>query len=273
MAFNATPNPPSTTPPISLTFSGLMLLKPGAADKTCEVGVHQDDRDHNFVLMLIINRPNRPPIAQPVFSGPLQAAFEIRHDVTPEAPPDFMVYEQTTFDRNVEVRPTDPPPFDHRWAINIGLKHADLDINDAARPVITLKTGVLYTPNLTERFHEPTLIRRSEKDELHQIAPNLAVSIQPLNGQKVILEGRDQGEPLRFRLPRDGDPPGTTYTLAFVNEPPSVNSPEHDEFALYYRIWQVGNAEIQETDRFTLSFTTDEFRLDEIPCMPTTRNP
>jgi len=271
MAFEMTNVPPPTTPRVSLTFSGLMILKPGTAARTCEIGVQKFERDHLFQVMLILNRPNRPPVGAAVFTGPLVTPFTIRRAVNPPAAPDFKVYEVTRFDRTVPVPATTPPPFDHRWALNLALKHPRVDINEDTKPVITLNTGVLYTPSLTSSTFSPRFERNGTPDDrLNQFAPSLAVSIEPEG--RIIFEGVDSGLPLHLELPRAEDPPDMTYTLAFVNEPPSFALPPHDEFAFYYRMIQVDGSEIREGDRFRLRFGP-QVRLDEIPCMPTTKNP
>jgi len=77
---------------------------------------------------------------------------------------------------------------------------------------------------------------------------------------------------LKLELPRPGDPDDMTYTLAFVNDPPSFAVPTHEEFELYYDILQLGGRPI--TNRFKLEFhPPPHVRLDEVPCMITTKNP
>lgn len=271
MAFATTNNAPSTNPKVSLMFSGLMVLKPGAAANTCEVGLHKLDRGHNLQVILVVNKANRPPILSHLVTGPLTSNFEISPLANPLPPPDFKVFERDPFDRTTQ----NSHELDHRWAINLGLKHPGVEINDGALPAVTLNTGVLYTPNLTNPLLDPTLARvNTPDDKLNQIAPNLAVSIDLSPGQRIIFKGRDQGAPLELILPRLEDVRGDeTYTLAFINEPPGRNSPPHDEFSLYYRILEVGGAEIPAEERFKLKFEQKSVRSDEIPCMPTTRNP
>lgn len=271
MPFDTTNVPPSTSSRVNLTFSGLMVLKPGAAARTCEIGVQKFERDHLFQVVLIVSQPNRPPVTAPVFTGPLVTPFEIRRALNPPPAPDFKVYEDPRFDRTVPVPASTQPPFDHRWSLNLALKHQRVDTNQGTNPLITLKTGVLFTPSLTDSTLGPRFERTgSPDDRLNQFAPSLAVSIEPAG--RIIFAGIDSGEELTLVLPRDGDPADMTYTLAFVNEPPSFALPAHDEFALYYRMIQVDGAEIPEGDRFRLRFNP-HVRLDEIPCMPTTKSP
>ena len=99
----------------------------------------------------------------------------------------------------------------------------------------------------------------------------MAVSIDPEGS--VVFKGKDQGKDIKLALPRAGDPDDMTYTLAFVNEPPSFAVPDHDEFPLYYEILHKSGREIPSGDRFKLEFDLQHERLDEVPCMPTEINP
>lgn len=269
MAFESTNVPPSTGSKVTLTFSGQMVLKPGAVDRTCEIGVNKAAPEHQFQVLLILSRPGKLPVVGSVFTGPMEKALTISRTRIPEPEPDFRVYEEDKFDRSVIVGDDTPPPLDHRWAINIALKHPGADINNQAKPVITLKTGVLYTPYLTDSTFNPTFKNGNQEEKLNQIAPSLAVSIEPEGS--ITLQGEDRDRPLILTLPRPGDPDKTTYTLAFVNDPSSFAVPSHNEFELYYNILQLGGRPI--TNRFTLEFDPPHGRLDEVPCMITTKNP
>src|SRR5262245_20634996 len=165
MPFTPTNVPPSTTPLVTVAFSGLILLRPGA-NNTCEIGVHRFTRDHQFHVVLVVERleqqnptpppatvpPPLPPEIVPLLVGPLFAPFSISLEPDPGAG-DFKVFAKDPFNRLV------PPshPLDYRWAINFRDLHLNLDFNEGARPVGTLKTGVLYTPNLTDPSLAPTL--------------------------------------------------------------------------------------------------------------------
>jgi len=265
MPFTNVAVPPPTTPPVTILFSGLMVVQPGP-NNTCEIGVHKFSRDHLFQIVLSVNKPNRPPFLLPLFTGPLLAPFEIRSAINPEPNPDFVAYARDPFDRTLP----NSDELDYRWAINFGLKHPTAQPNDGLKPVVTLKTGTLYTPNLTNPTLAPKLTRvGSQDDELRQIASHLAVSITPLAGTKILLKGLDLGDPLEVLIPRDDDPQGTSYTLAFINEPPNILAEPHDEFALYYKVFVDNGTAIPSSVRFRLQFAGG-VRSDEIPCMPLT---
>jgi hypothetical protein len=260
---------PSTTPPVTILLSGLMVIQPGPNNNTCEIGVHKFSRTHSFQVILVVNKPNRPPALVPIFTGPLLAPFEIRLATNPEPIPDFVVFARDPFDRTLP----NSDPLDHRWAINMRLKHATARINDGAKPVITLKTGTMYTPNLTDPSLAPKLTRTgSPVDLLRQIASHLAVSITPPAGTKVLLKGLDLGDPLTLAVPRDKDPVGTQYTLCLINEPTSILADPHDEFPLYYQILEDTGAPIPSSVRFNFEFASGA-TSDEVPCMPITLIP
>ena len=269
MPFNSVNVPPSTTPPVTILLSGLMVIQPGPNNTTCEIGVHKFSRSHVFQVILVVNKPNRPPALVPLFTGPILAPFEIGLRSNPQPNPDFVVFARDPFDRTLP----NSHELDYRWAINMRLKHGNARVNDGVKPVVTLKTGTMYTPNLTDPNLAPRLTRGgTPDDQLRQIASHLAVSITPPAQTKVVLKGLDLGDPLEVELPRNGDPPNTQYTLCLINEPPSILAEPHDEFPLYYQIFEDGGAAIPGNLRFSLQFAP-HIRTDEIPCMPVTLNP
>jgi hypothetical protein len=263
MPFTITNTPPSTTSQVTVAFSGLIVLRPGAND-TCKIGVNRFDRAHLFQVVMIVSKPDRPPVAVPLITGPLTAGFVIRASDQDAENGDFKAFARDPFDRTLP-RSHD---LDHRWAINFRDLHLDLQTNEGAEPAGTLTTGVLYTPNLTDRNLFPRLIRQGSPDfNLNQIASNLAVSIDLPAGKTIKFEWSDLGESLDLELPRQGDPDGTKYTLCFINEPPSLNVEPHDEFALYYKVLKSGGGSIPGEQRFELEVDS-AVRTDEIPCMP-----
>lgn len=269
MAFQTTANEPAANPPVTVTFSGLMVLKPGP-NNTCDIGVHRFDREHLFQVILIESKPNRPPTLTPLFLGPLLAPFSIGLNSNPEVG-DFMAFAPTP---GPFVRTAPSHEKDFRWAINFREHHADAQVNGGAEPGISLKTGVLYTPNLTRLGLAPRLTRDGDDIALNQIAEDLAVSIVPPADTKVVLRWEDLGVEKIVTLPLDPDP-NTTYTVAFSNNPPNltVTPNQHDELALYYRILKDGNSNPINPDlQFRLAIA-DDARSDEVPCMSTTLNP
>jgi hypothetical protein len=268
MAFQTTANEPAQNPPVTVTFSGLMVLKPGP-NNTCDIAVHRFNRDHLFQVILITNKPNRPPTLTPLLTGPLTGSFSIGLTPDPGAG-DFTAFAPT------------PDPFvrngggndekDFRWAINFREHHQNAQVNGGAEPLINLKTGVLYTPNLTNPDLGLQLRRDALSIPLHQISEDLAVSIVPPEGTRVALEWEDLGVKQTVTLPLDEEA-NTTYTIALSNNPPNLTLEPHDELALYYRILKEDNGtSIPDALQFRLAIAAGA-RSDEVPCMPTTLNP
>lgn len=267
MPFTETNVPPSTTPLVTVAFSGLIVLRPGA-NNTCEIGVHRFCRDHQFQVILVVNKPGLPPILVPLLIGPLTGPFLIRLDPDPGTT-DFAVFARDPFDRTR----ANSHDLDYRWTINIKDLHINAQINDGAQPVGTLYTGVLYTPHLTAPIVAPRLRRPNSPDfMLNHLASNLAASINPPANTKVLLRWEDLGDTVELSLKRDQDPAGTLYTLYFINDPPNINAEVHDEFSRYYKIIESGGGPIPGQQRFELKFAPVS-RTDEIPCMPVTLNP
>ena len=278
MPFTRTDVPPSTTPPITIKFSGLMVLQPGAIMDTCEIGVHKFDRcDHLFQMILLVSKPNPtvmqpplpplPPIMVPLVTGPLTAQVWIRLASNPR--PDngtFKVFAKDPFTR------TSPPSHvnDYRWGVNLRSRHLDAYTTDGAKPSVILKTGVLYAPDLTRDGLRPQLVCPGTIEELNHIATHFAVTIQPSG--PLVIEWNDQGNERALALPRERDPEGTVYTLYLINEPPNFDGLPHDELPLYYRVLASGGMPIPAEQRCELKFATGT-RSDEIPCMPITLNP
>ena len=273
MPFTITNIEPSITPRVQVVFSGLIVLQPGAPN-TCEIGVHKFDRDHQFEVKMLIRKTNRPPLMVSLLNGPLLSDFEIRlvpsSGVGPAPAADFKAFARPGFDRTV----ANSHLLDFQWAVNLRSKHANARLNDGAKPVVKLNTGVLYTPNLSLLGLNPRLTRPGTPvDLLNHIATHLAVSIEPPANTQVQFAGRDLGALFDIRLPRQKDRlagQDAFYTLFFHNEPPALLTDPHDEFARYYRIFEdamnPGNT-IPPPQRFRLEFNPVA-SLDEIPCNP-----
>jgi len=285
MPFTETTDQPSVTPRVSIAFSGLIVLKPGPND-TCLICVNKFDRNHIFQVLLVVSNPEinpaqpdndvvnkayQPATVVPLFTGPLFAPFLIRRQPDANANAgDFKVFKRDPFDR---TRPNSHD-LDYRWAVNFRDLHLNPSTNHGGEPVGILKTGVLYTPRLTDPGLHPRLIRQGNPPfPLTQISSNLAASITlTAEAPKLYFQWEDQGDTQYLVLPRSGDDPRSLYTLYFINEPPNLDARPHDEFAHYYRILLSNGAVIPGTQRFELE--TDPLgRSDEIPCMPVLINP
>lgn len=278
MPFTRTTTEPSTTPLVTVKFAGLMLLEDGAGD-TCAIGIHRWAPQHSFQVMLIVNKPQRPPTVIRLRSGPLEGPFVIRLDPVKSA--DFKAYAANGAQLDAEgdllrnVHNATNYPLDYRWRLNLRKLHPNAQRNEGANPIVQLETGVLYTPNLTPVNLDPKLVKENgETQPLYRFAADLAAAIQPPANTTVQLEWRELGQLQVQPLPRSRnlDPAGTTYTVAFLNDPPLSAPKSHDEIAEYYKILTVGGDLIPPEHRWELTYATN-VRTDEIPCMPGTLEP
>lgn len=270
MPFTTTNVPPVLKPLVTVEFAGLLLLKPGG-DNTCEIGVHRFARSHIFQLSLIVNRPGQNPSLTRLLSGPLTGEIKIR--LHPDSPTGNVLAFAPTADPFIRTPEASNHDNDCRWSLNIKSIHPDASFTDGARPIATLKTGVLYTPNLTRVGLDPKLKRNGSTDmPLFRVAADLAASIVPPPNHSVIVEWTDMGDPAEITLPRGGDPDGTTYTVSLLNDPPSLDPTPHDELADYYKVLLNNGVFIPPNQRWALAYT-NILRTDEIPCLPTVLNP
>ena len=273
MPFEITQNLPAN-PRVTVKFSGLMVFQPGA-DNTCDVGVHQRSPSHVFQVILVVNRPNQAATLIPVLTGPLRAPIVIRLGSTSPSAGDFKVFEKGTFTQTLQGSDR----HDARWAINLQSPVRDIKVNEGAKPFVTLKTGVLFTPSLTPQILKPKFTRPPAAEmEIERFASELAVAIeQPGGGTKVILEWTDGGNQRSIALPlgtdTDVEDENTEYTLYFINEPPNFGSEPHDEMALYYQVLRRNGEPIHERDQCKLKFDMNLIRLDQMPCNPVRLDP
>ena len=271
MPFATTTTPPATNAKVTIKFAGLMILKPGA-DDSCEIGIHRFSSYHSFQVMVVVCKPKRPPTLIRLVSGALTRplAINVRNPgrkvqvFTPTAEP---------FDRNSAANHV----LDFRWAINLREMHENVDFNDGARPIATLNSGTLYSPNLIPA-ESPDLVQGNgstgHRIQLHRFAADLAASLKIGAGNTVTLSWDELGEPRSFIMPRRSDPRGTRYTVSLMNDPPISNAEPHDEMRLYYKVLEVGGAAIGEDRQFRFAAPTiSEPSTDEIPCMPVVLNP
>lgn len=275
MPFQRTATAPCANAKVTVVFSGLALFRPGA-DNTCEVGIHRFSTNHQTQVLLMINKPNKPPMVLPLLKGPLTADFSIGLQIggIPLAN-DFTAFAPTAepFERSDEGN----DKRDYRWLVNFKEHHPNVNLNIGAQPFVRLKTGVLFTPHLTRSELAPQLERPNEETgrldivELHRIAASMAVAINPTGDAKVLLSWNDLGEKFERALPRDTDAeePHTTYTVFVINDPPGLSTETHSEMLLYYKVLedQITSKTLNEEQQFTLKYVTNQQRTDEIPCL------
>ena len=262
MQFAATNVEPSPNSKVTVTFAGLMLLRPGAYN-TLEVGIHKFNRDHRFQVMLIVNKPQRPPRVIRLLEGPLFSDFEMIVDQPGQGIQKFVASDDE-FKRDNEAN----NPLDFRWSFNLQALpgHELVDINDGARPCARLNTGVLYTPNLTLKGLDPLQVIGFEQEKLHRFAADLGAAVALPDGAKMTLKWTELGVPQKIVLPRDPpDPEGTTYTVALLNDPVINDPSDHDEMREYYKVLQIENQPVP--DDLQCRIVVPDHKSDEIPCL------
>jgi hypothetical protein len=274
MDFTRTTTPPDTTASVTVEFAGLMILRPGA-ENTCSIGVHRWSYLHTFQVMLVVDKPDRPPSVVRLLTGPLSDPVTIGIAGEPEASNNFKAYAATEGNLERSDENATNYPLDYRWVLNLKERHYNADWKEAGvKPQVTLKTGTLYTLNLTPRDLYPKYVRYDPPttDDLHYFAGDLAAALTLPTGKKVRLAWTELGKPQGLDLPRSEDPPNTSYVISLINEPPMSYPPEHDELAIYYEVVTVGGAPVPLKDRWILDHASN-ISTDRIPCMPTSMEP
>ena len=250
---------------VTVRFAGLMLLKPdGTPNNGCEIGIHRFTSDHSFQIILIVRKPQRPPTLIRLVTGALTRPFAINAS-NPGTGVQTFAPSPAAFVRN---NPSNNE-LDFRWALDMGAMHAGVDFNDGARPVATLNAGVLYTPTLTRPSLNPQLEQGSPVriTPLHRFAADLAAAINLRVDSTVDLTWDELGDERNFTLPRRFDPPGTTYTISLMNDPPTMGAASHEELSLYYKVLQVGNRPIAIGDRCRLRVSLAPPRMKFHACL------
>ena len=272
MPFTTTNVPPALKPLVTVEFAGLLLLRPGD-NNTCEIGIHRFAKSHIFQLSLIVNKPDQNPTLTRLLSGPLTGEIKIRLQPDPDPEAGNVLAFAPTADPFIRTAGANNHDNDYRWSLNLKSIHPNASFTDGARPIATLKTGVLYTPTLTRAGIDPKLTRPGLPDiPLFRVAADLAASIVPPDQHKVVVEWTEMGDPQDIILPREGDPPGTTYTVSLLNDPPSLDPTPHDELADYYKVLLNNGAVVPANERWALTYSSAQ-KTDEIPCLPTVINP
>ena len=271
MPFTPTTTVPNLNATVTIRFSGLMLLKPGAGN-TCEVGIHRFSPFHNFQAMLIVHKPNLPLTFIRLTQGPLTGPMSF--ELFPAPAPGFSAFEPGPFDRNSDLTNKK----DHRWVLNMREHHPNVDFSDGARPLAILKSGILYTGNLTLPGLNLELVPATEDGPPRVslgkgIAADLAVAIdnvtRPKDDDGLFVTWEELGESQELILPRRSDlvnHPGTTYTIALMNDPPTIDPLDHDELDMYYKVLRVGGNKIPLEQQYRVK--DDQGQTDEVPCMP-----
>lgn len=261
MAFRTTTNKPRSRPKVTVTFGGLLILKPNS-DNGCDIGINRFSDGHFFQLLVLVDEPCKPLTVMRIFSGTPTGDIGINASPRRQGVRIFTGNEEE-FDRENAANSA----LDFRWALDLGLMHEHVDFNDGARPVATLNEGTLYSSKLTREGLNPTVHSLTDDVPLNRFASDLAAAINLPTDGKVTLTWDDFGVPRSIDLPDPRFSEEATYTIALINQPPGRFAPEHDEITLYYRVMEVAGQPIDPANRCRLEFVSVP-STDEVPCMP-----
>jgi hypothetical protein len=257
------------TPVVAVEFAGQLLISSSEVNP-CVIGINHFAPRHEISICLIVSKPGMPPTMQPLCLNKLEENFSISLD-PPNPGGGVSAYAPTP----EPFRRDDPNNDEHdlRWAIDMNKLHDPdkLSTNDeGVKPCVTLSDGVLYTIDRTDPdVLQIELVCGSTTTDLVSIASNIG-AIVPLTGRrKVVLAWSEPAGDQEVRLPRENDPPGTTYVISVINEPP-FGTPPDNELAHYYNVLQKDDGSSIPSNRKCALLVNPSTLLmtDEIPCMP-----
>ncbi len=262
MPFKITNTPPSTTPFLTVNFTGLLLIQPVSDDK-CEIGIYRKAPPHNLKIRLVRYPRNGAPVSEDLISGHLQSKwFSISVD-SPIHPGVFAYQDNSPFYR---IPGTDRP-YDIRWAIDLEGDefYRDKLSTDGGKihPGVKLDNGVFYSAKTTDPgMVSITRSQRGHHYGMRSIAATIAAAIETVPGSPVFLEWKNGDRTL------SGDLDGTRYELDISNEPPP-NTTEADELKNYHTaLFKKDGSKIWDDEKWTLGAEETIHGSDEIPCMP-----
>jgi hypothetical protein len=290
--------PQETLPPdpaVRVFFSGLMILKPSADEKTCEVFINNSAPRHHLTIDVRRKRAGRPDEIMMRHVGPLTFAETLTDD--PEEPLIHGLFIKKVSGGPKGVRryaPAEPPadgePDGLYLAVNMAGPQlhggnpdlgADpvteqprklLDIDPlGGRPSIYIDDGAFYTAAKTRENITITLKKDGLPDQpLPPFASLIGANIYlDSNEESVTVKWRNQGKLEALTLAKPA--PGVSYEIYIVNDPlyesDSEEEPAHDEFREYYKI--LPNVETAEQFRLKVNVPPNatERGTTKAPCM------
>lgn len=236
-------------PAVRIFFSGLMILKPDAEGKSCEVFVHRSAPAHHLTIELRRKREGYPDEIMMRHVGPL--AFGEPLPGSPHGRPlhGFFIHKVTEGDKGVRrYNPAKPPPAGMPESLSLAVDLEGAQFHNGSigavdelggRPSIFMDDGTFYTAAKTRPELEITLKKSGEPDRpLAPFASLIGANIYLDDESTAVLRFRHQG---RFETLELTNPaPDISYELYIVNDPLYENDaedePKHDEFREYYKI-------------------------------------
>jgi hypothetical protein len=289
-------------PDVKVFFTGLMLIRPAADKRTCEVWVHRGAPEHELTIEVRQKQAGRPDVIKMRHTGPLPYAF----------PPDEVAH------------PTDPPihgfkllvknaPKGVRSYVGVDTPQGEEAIFEAinfqsaqyhngrvggideigGRPSILLNDGLFYVAEKTSRDTNIILERGMSAVTIDPIGSLIGANIYldrssnpSVPDDSLLVRWRAQGLLKQLELKKPADGSGISYEVYVINDPlfesevPGI--PPHDEFEEYYKLLrEVRPAGTPATTPLKPFSVADQFRLKitppggnphrgstRIPCMP-----
>lgn len=275
--------PTSDLPPdptVRVFFNGLMIMKPSADNRRCEVYIHRSAPNHHLSIEIRQKRPQKPDVILMRHLGPL--AFALPTPGSPSGSPPihgFLVFGETP--QGVKRYLGVPGPMGERSlldAFNFNQFHAGkTDIDPlGARPSLYFDDGTFYSAEITS---PDVKVRLKKGDTVVHEFPQLAALIGAnLYNHKVFVQWRQEGILRTLPLKRQ---PGISYEIYVSNDPlfeapPELGTPSHDELREYYKILpRVPGPEQYElhfeyppTPTELVTAKRDDKGSTMIPCMP-----
>jgi hypothetical protein len=278
MPFTPTEDLPGN-PAVQIFFSGLLMLKPDAEGKSCEVFVHRSAPAHHLTIEVRRKRYGHPDEIMMRHVGPLTFGVALSGDPDERPIHGFFIHKVTEGQKGVRrfnpIKPTpDGTPQSLSLAIDMeGAKFHNGSVGPVdelgGRPSIFLDDGIFYTAATTRPELEIKLKKNGAPDrQLEPFASLIGANIYLDGDSSAVVRFRHQGrfETLELKNPS----PGVSYEIYIVNDPlyenDSEDEPKHDEFKEYYKILP----DVPTSEQFRLVSETPpqaERGTTKAPCM------
>lgn len=278
MPFTPTEDLPGN-PAVQIFFSGLLMLKPDAEGRTCEVFVHRSAPAHHLTIEVRRKRYGYPDEIMMRHVGPLTFGVALSGD--PEERPihGFFIHKVTEGEKGVRrYNPVKPPPDGMPQSLSLAIDMEGAQFHNGSigpvdelggRPSIFLDDGTFYTAAKTRPELEIKLKKNGAPDrQLEPFASLIGANIYLDDDSSAVVRFRHQGrfETLELKNPS----PGVSYEIYIVNDPlyenDSEDEPKHDEFKEYYKILP----DVPTSEQFRLDSTAPpqaERGTTKAPCM------
>jgi hypothetical protein len=294
MPFTPEPNLPPD-PAVKVFFSGLMILKPSADEKSCEVFVNNSAPRHHLTIEVRRKRAGSPDEIMMRHVGPLAFAETLTDDPEEQLVHGFFIKKVSGGPKGVRrYAPAAAPPDGEPDGLDLAVNMAgaqlhggnpDLDPDPVTnksrklldidplggRPSIHINDGAFYTAAKTRKEINITLKKDGAEDKpLEPFASLIAANIYlGSNEESVTVKWRNQGKLEALSLAKPA--PGVSYEIYIVNDPlyesDSEEEPAHDEFREYYKI--LPNVETSRQFRLKVDVPPNatERGTTKAPCM------